>query len=250
MNLGEISTPEGIRFVATIRPVVEVTTYKTRVILQDTRRVLDVKLEALKNTIDFEFNQLKDRIMELEEERKKFKQKTNDYKFQLMMQTKWRALAETKLSNEQKKFINEQLKDEIQNTQTQQLTVTLPGEKQPKKKFDYLSKLQLEALWVWLPQRLQIKEIQMIFTTEQHGRSLITFYNLCANEEPTILLIKTQKDQVFGAFCSHAWRRSNQYYGNGESFLFKLAPQMGKFGWTSSQPPYFMVLIFLCSYHC
>ena len=106
------------------------------------------------------------------------------------------------------------------------------GEKQPKKKFDYLSKLQLEALWMWIPPRLQIKEAQILFTTEQHGtnfltlrisivenilrmilrkffigRSLSSFYNLCANEEPTVLLIKTQQDEVFGAFCSHAWVR-------------------------------------------
>lgn len=57
--MGELSTEEGIRFIATIRPMVEITTYKTRVILQDTRRVLDEKLEALKNSVDFEFSQLK-----------------------------------------------------------------------------------------------------------------------------------------------------------------------------------------------
>ena len=59
--------------------------------------------------------------------------------------------------------------------------------------------------------------------------------------KPTLLLIKTTKDMIFGAFLSHAWRKSNQYFGNGDCFLFQLHPHCCKFGWKSSQPPYFMV---------
>lgn len=66
--------------------------------------------------------------MDLEEERKKIKQKTNDVKFQLMMQTKWRALAETKLTAEQRRIINEKLKEDIQDIPASAtITVTLPG---------------------------------------------------------------------------------------------------------------------------
>ena len=122
--------------------------------------------------------------MELEEERKKYKQKTNDIKFQLMMQTKWRALAELKLSNEQKKTINERLKLEGAAAENipapPSISVTLPGEKQKhlRKKLDYWSKLQLETLWIWLPPRVQILEAQLLFTTEEHGK-IISSYFLC-----------------------------------------------------------------------
>jgi hypothetical protein len=147
--------------------------------------------------------------MDLEEERKKYKQKTNDIKFQLMMQTKWRALAELKLTNEQKRIINERLKLEGAAADTvasnPSISVTLPGERHLKKKLDYWSKLQLETLWIWLPPRIQILEAQLLFTTEEHGRSIKTFYNRCANEDVTVIIVKTDKDQVFGAFCSHAW---------------------------------------------
>ena len=210
-----MSTPQGTRFIATIRQVAEVTTYKTRVVLDDTKKVLDERILSLKNAIDFEFNQLKDRIMELEEDRKKFKQKTRDLKWQLQVQTKWRALAEMKLNNDQKKQIADELKEYEKNNETPPiLTVTLPGEKQPKKKFDYLSKLQLEALWMWLPSRFQIKEAVIVFTTEQDGRSLRTFYDKCGKEEATIMLIKTNKGEVFGAFLTHAWVIKTCYLNN------------------------------------
>jgi len=246
LNLGEMSTPQGTRFIATIREVAERPTYKTKVVLDDTKKVLEEQIKAFTDTMQFEFNQLKDRIMELEEDRKKFKQKTTDLKYQLQIMTKWRALAEMKLSVEQKNQIRDELNkyNEASNVLKpgqQILTVTLPGEKCPKKKFDYLSKLQLEALWMWLPARIQMKEPFLIFTTEEDGRSLKTFFNKCEPFEPTLLLIKTMKDQVFGSYCALSWKRNHQFFGNGECFLFKLAPSMGKFGWTSSQPPYFMM---------
>lgn len=190
---------------------------QTRVVLQDTKKMLDERLLSLRNTVDFEFNLLKDRIMELEEERQKLKQKTNDLKFQLQRLTKWRALAELELTREQKKEILEELKQkQIPILEDTGLNVLLPGEK-PSKKFDYLSKLQFEVkhfqhgyseaqvLWMWLPQRVQQCEAVLLFTTDQHGRSMQTFYKMCADQEPTILVVKTTENQVFGAFCSHAW---------------------------------------------
>jgi hypothetical protein len=72
------------------------------------------------------------------------------------MQTKWRALAESKLNSEQKSNINLELKlykENVEGSKYSEVRVILPGEKFGKKKFDYLSKIQMEAVWMWLPQR-------------------------------------------------------------------------------------------------
>jgi DNA repair photolyase len=74
LSLGEISTNEGIRFVATMRPIIEIESdQQTQVLLEDTKKFLEEKMSALKDTIEFEFISMKDRILELESDRTKFK---------------------------------------------------------------------------------------------------------------------------------------------------------------------------------
>lgn len=62
----------------------------------------------------------------------------------------------------------------------------------------------------------------------------------CENHEPTILLVRTTCDHVFGAYCSVGWNNRNKrdeygnnqtYYGTGETFLFSLRPVPAKYQW-------------------
>jgi len=73
------------------------------------------------------------------------------------------------------------------------------------------------------------------------GCSLNTLLLKCAKQEPTIFLIKTSKQNIFGAFVTTAWERSTQYRGSGEMFLFTLPPQFKKFPWSRSDPFFMMV---------
>ena len=36
----------------------------------------------------------------------------------------------------------------------------------------------------------------------------------------------------FGAFVAEPWRAEGRYFGNGETFLFRLQPNFEKYGWT------------------
>jgi hypothetical protein len=71
--------------------------------------------------------------------------------------------------------------------------------------------LQFYALWQWLPLRYQIGQPTPLFTSEEHGNSLVTFFQQTGANEPTILLVKTRNDDIFGAFCSHSWE--NRFNG-------------------------------------
>ncbi|XP_047736312.1 GTPase-activating protein skywalker isoform X1 [Hyalella azteca] len=99
---------------------------------------------------------------------------------------------------------------------------------------------ELLTIWNWIPVRMTMYQPSLLYTTEEHGSSLTTFYQRVENHEPTILLVRTTCDHVFGAYCSVAWNNRNKrdefgnkqtYYGTGETFLFSLRPVPAKHQW-------------------
>ncbi|XP_030760306.1 GTPase-activating protein skywalker isoform X3 [Sitophilus oryzae] len=98
----------------------------------------------------------------------------------------------------------------------------------------------LLTLWSWLPVRITMYQPILLYTTEEHGCSLTTFYVRVEQHEPTLLMIKTCNNEVFGAYCSSRWCERNQkddrgnrqaYFGTGETFLFSLYPERAKYPW-------------------
>ncbi|XP_037977316.1 GTPase-activating protein skywalker isoform X5 [Plutella xylostella] len=101
-------------------------------------------------------------------------------------------------------------------------------------------KQMLFTLWSWLPVRITMYQPVLLYTTEEHGCSLTTFYVRVEHHEPTLLMIKTTNNEVFGAYCSTRWFERNQkdergnrqaYFGTGETFLFSLHPVRAKYPW-------------------
>jgi hypothetical protein len=60
--------------------------------------------------------------------------------------------------------------------------------------FDHL--FQLFTLWSWLPVRITMYQPVLLYTTEEHGCSLTTFYVRVEQHEPTLLMIKTCNNEV------------------------------------------------------
>ncbi|XP_070067853.1 GTPase-activating protein skywalker isoform X7 [Drosophila takahashii] len=98
----------------------------------------------------------------------------------------------------------------------------------------------LFTLWSWLPVRITMYQPVLLYTTEEHGCSLTTFYVRVEQHEPTLLMIKTCNNEVFGAYCSSRWFERNvkddkgqrqAYFGTGETFLFSLYPERAKYPW-------------------
>lgn len=95
----------------------------------------------------------------------------------------------------------------------------------------------LYNIWSWLPPRYAVCQPELLYTSEEHGTSLMTLYTRAENHEPTLIVIKTTTDEVFGAFCSTYWRdrrhknKNLSYFGTGETFLFTLVPERKKYEW-------------------
>ena len=97
----------------------------------------------------------------------------------------------------------------------------------------------LDMLWEWIPDRIAVKEPVIAFSTNEDGCSLRTLFSKTDSYEPTILLIKTQQGDAFGAYCSESWstrlqRDSGHYFGTGETFLFTLKPKAIRYPWSES----------------
>ncbi|KZS87655.1 TLD-domain-containing protein [Sistotremastrum niveocremeum HHB9708] len=63
----------------------------------------------------------------------------------------------------------------------------------------------------------------LLYSLDQHGISLSTFYERCSqNEGGVLLVIKDADEDIFGAWVGEGLRESaGRYYGSGESFLWK-----------------------------
>lgn len=99
---------------------------------------------------------------------------------------------------------------------------------------------ELFTLWSWLPVRITMYQPVLLYTTEEHGCSLTTFYVRVEQQEPTLMMIKTCNNEVFGAYCSSRWFERNvkndkgqrqAYFGTGETFIFSLYPERAKYSW-------------------
>lgn len=89
----------------------------------------------------------------------------------------------------------------------------------------------------WLPMSLKTTKLDLIYSTEIHGRSLAAFYNQCNLYKNTIVLVEaivdSKKTVTIGVFASHAWNTNPSSYGDGECFLFRASPEDPKcFHWT------------------
>ncbi|XP_057372879.1 GTPase-activating protein skywalker-like isoform X1 [Daphnia carinata] len=99
---------------------------------------------------------------------------------------------------------------------------------------------RLLTVWSWLPVRITMYQPELLYTTEEHGCSMTTFFNRVEQHEPTILIVKTTTEDVFGAYCSSRWAERNSkdchggrqgYFGTGETFVFTLVPNEIKYPW-------------------
>ncbi|XP_065678047.1 nuclear receptor coactivator 7 isoform X3 [Hydra vulgaris] len=84
-----------------------------------------------------------------------------------------------------------------------------------------LSKRQSYELYRRLPSRAVGHSWELVYSTSVHGISLLTLYrNFQSYESPALIIIKDEKDVVFGSFLSEPPKISDGFYGNGESMLF------------------------------
>ncbi|XP_006635514.2 TBC1 domain family member 24-like [Lepisosteus oculatus] len=103
---------------------------------------------------------------------------------------------------------------------------------------------EMRMVWSWIPERFALFQPIMLFTTSEHGRSLTSFYSQVEGSEPTVLLLKTEDEEVCGAFLSSDWSERNKgggkglsFFGTGECFVFTLCPEMERYEWAILHQP-------------
>mmetsp|Transcript_23743 Transcript_23743/g.36632 ORF Transcript_23743/g.36632 Transcript_23743/m.36632 type:complete len:308 (+) Transcript_23743:283-1206(+) len=87
----------------------------------------------------------------------------------------------------------------------------------------------------WLPCTLRDTQIELVYSTNTHGRTLERLYANCAKAKYTIMLVEVlDTGAVIGFFATDVWHRSSKVHGDGGCFLFKLSPIAKSFSWTRS----------------
>ena len=92
---------------------------------------------------------------------------------------------------------------------------------------------------------LRLTKLQLLYSTNYHGRSLEMFYNRVQRAKHSVMLREVQRDNstssggktestIIGMYASQAWRVSPEVYGDGECFLFRLQPQPKVWKWHPS----------------
>lgn len=87
----------------------------------------------------------------------------------------------------------------------------------------------------WLPLSLQSTKLDLIYSTEKHGRSFVSFYNECHKTKNTVLLVEAingNNSSTVGMFASHAWAINHHSIGDGNCFLFRIDPIPKCWYWT------------------
>ncbi|KAK2857349.1 hypothetical protein Q7C36_005268 [Tachysurus vachellii] len=98
-----------------------------------------------------------------------------------------------------------------------------------------VSEMEIRVVWAWIPERFALFSPERLYSTEEHGRNLASFYAHVEGHEPTVLLLRTVDEEVCGAFLSSDWalrRRDEaelQFFGTGECFVFSLRPAMERY---------------------
>lgn len=86
----------------------------------------------------------------------------------------------------------------------------------------------------WLPPSLKSTKLDLIYSTEIHGRSLAAFYKECQRSKNTVVLIEAitgNTSSTIGMFASHAWGTNPHPYGDGNCALFRASPDPKCFNW-------------------
>ncbi|XP_019357679.1 PREDICTED: TBC1 domain family member 24-like isoform X1 [Gavialis gangeticus] len=102
---------------------------------------------------------------------------------------------------------------------------------------------EMRIIWSWIPERFSLFPPVLLFSTLDDGYSLQRFYSCCEGYEPTVLLLKTTREEVCGAFLSSDWNErkrsggTSSFFGTGECFVFSVCPEMERYEWVFIKKP-------------
>ena len=97
-----------------------------------------------------------------------------------------------------------------------------------------LSTAEILELRRSIPARFRNGSWRLLFCLSKHGCSYQTFFSRTEKKSPVILAILTDSGERLGCYTSSAFACSRRHYGSGETFVFKLQPQLQVFRWSQA----------------
>jgi TLD len=85
-----------------------------------------------------------------------------------------------------------------------------------------LSPPLMESLQAFLPYTKSGQNFYLKYSMVRDGASLHSFLKRARGVHYSILALETMEGEVFGAFTGQPWRKNWNYFGSGESFLWKM----------------------------
>ncbi len=98
-----------------------------------------------------------------------------------------------------------------------------------------LTEVHIEALIDAMPDRFRQHKWELQYSTTRDGISLHTLYRKTAKTAPTVTVVKDRQGHVFGVFAPDPWKVHHKFYGTGETFVFKLAPELAVWHWNQAE---------------
>ena len=93
---------------------------------------------------------------------------------------------------------------------------------------DILAPAHVAALEPSLPATLRGYNWKRLYSLQQHGANAGTFYARVQFEARTLVVAETSAGEILGGYTNAVWRPGAEYYGTGQSFLFKVERQASK----------------------
>ena len=87
------------------------------------------------------------------------------------------------------------------------------------------------GLRLHFPHRYRTGNWKLLFCLSKDGCSYRTFFSRTERKYPVVMVLKTDGDERIGCFVSCGFTFSRNYYGSGETFVFKLQPKLEIFKW-------------------
>jgi hypothetical protein len=99
---------------------------------------------------------------------------------------------------------------------------------------DVLTHPIMTQLQEHLPLSKRGESFWLQYSLVQDGASIPLLLSKIREFDTTVLAIETVDGEVFGAFCTQAWKVAPDWYGNGEGFLWKLRQSRSSTSTTST----------------
>ena len=76
---------------------------------------------------------------------------------------------------------------------------------------------------------------ELLFRASENGNSCKRFHEFCDNQGPTITIINTEKDHIFGGYTSKSWSNDSTTVTDPNTFLFTIRPNLRYIGFKTEQ---------------